>query len=269
MRPVVVITTLAFLALPLLSGCRQGGMFYNPQAASQQQQQQQYLAQVREYQQRATNLDTNNNELHQQVALAQKQNGLLKEEITLLRKRLAETAGQLEQTRTAKQQADQQLQVLQASITQRGGATIRANSSLGQNLPTFTEPGVQARLDGDVVRVSIPADRLFYNGTAQLQQSSIAVLTSVGGTIARQYPGRKVGIEGHASSGGVAPAGQDPHFLTVSQAAAVYQQLVAQRIFTSDKLHVLGHGSNHPLVSNATAQGQAQNRRIELVVYPD
>jgi outer membrane protein OmpA-like peptidoglycan-associated protein len=34
-------------------------------------------------------------------------------------------------------------------------------------------------------------------------------------------------------------------------------------------LFLVAHGSNHPLVSNATAAGRAKNRRIELVVYPE
>ncbi len=35
------------------------------------------------------------------------------------------------------------------------------------------------------------------------------------------------------------------------------------------QLFVIGHGANHPVVSNATKSGQARNRRIELVVYPE
>jgi outer membrane protein OmpA-like peptidoglycan-associated protein len=31
----------------------------------------------------------------------------------------------------------------------------------------------------------------------------------------------------------------------------------------------VAHGSNHPLVSNATPAGRARNRRVELVVYAE
>ena len=36
-----------------------------------------------------------------------------------------------------------------------------------------------------------------------------------------------------------------------------------------DQLFVVGHGPNHPVVSNASDAGQARNRRIELVIYPE
>ena len=35
------------------------------------------------------------------------------------------------------------------------------------------------------------------------------------------------------------------------------------------QLFLVAHGTNHPLVSNATAAGRSRNRRVELVVYPD
>jgi outer membrane protein OmpA-like peptidoglycan-associated protein len=34
-------------------------------------------------------------------------------------------------------------------------------------------------------------------------------------------------------------------------------------------MFVLGHGENFPLSSNATTAGQARNRRVEVVVYPE
>ena len=35
------------------------------------------------------------------------------------------------------------------------------------------------------------------------------------------------------------------------------------------QLFLVAHGSNHPVVSNASLQGKARNRRVELVVYPE
>ena len=31
----------------------------------------------------------------------------------------------------------------------------------------------------------------------------------------------------------------------------------------------IGHGANHPVVSNASEEGKRRNRRIEFVVYPE
>ena len=50
---------------------------------------------------------------------------------------------------------------------------------------------------------------------------------------------------------------------------AVYDALVRTAGVPSNQLFVVGHGSNHPVVSNATPAGQARNRRVELVIYPE
>ena len=62
---------------------------------------------------------------------------------------------------------------------------------------------------------------------------------------------------------------QSQHQLTVAQATAVFEQLATRYHFNPQQLFVLGHGSNHPRVSNATSAGQAKNRRVELVIYPE
>ena len=36
-----------------------------------------------------------------------------------------------------------------------------------------------------------------------------------------------------------------------------------------EQLFVVGHGANHPVVSNGTLEGKQRNRRVELVIYPD
>ena len=50
---------------------------------------------------------------------------------------------------------------------------------------------------------------------------------------------------------------------------AVYEELTSRMRMRPDQLFVVGHGSNHPVVSNATAEGKQRNRRVELVIYPE
>ena len=50
---------------------------------------------------------------------------------------------------------------------------------------------------------------------------------------------------------------------------AVYEVLVNGQHFRPDQLFVVGHGPNHPVVSNGTLAGKQRNRRVELVIYPD
>ena len=60
----------------------------------------------------------------------------------------------------------------------------------------------------------------------------------------------------------------DQH-LSVAQAMAVYDALIAHGGMPAKQLFVVGHGGSHPVVSNGTDAGRARNRRIELVIYPE
>lgn len=60
---------------------------------------------------------------------------------------------------------------------------------------------------------------------------------------------------------------QHRHFRTLSdaRAAAVKAALVADFAIAADRISTKGSGDSKPAVPNATAEGRAQNRRVEVV----
>jgi len=50
---------------------------------------------------------------------------------------------------------------------------------------------------------------------------------------------------------------------------AVYQVLATRGGLRGGQMFIVGHGANHPVVSNATESGKRRNRRVELVIYPE
>ena len=131
-------------------------------------------------------------------------------------------------------------------------------------------PDLQPRFDGAVVRIDIPADRLFDNGTANLLPEGTATLTQVSNELERVYPGHFIGIEGHVDTEPLQNASwTSPHQLTAARSAAVFDFLTTRTTMHEGQLFLVAHGANHPLVSNATSAGRTRNRRVELVVYPD
>jgi len=86
----------------------------------------------------------------------------------------------------------------------------------------------------------------------------------------RNFPDQIIGIEGHTDNGPT-HSQQFPsnHHLSSAQAIAAYNLLAQQKIISPEQLFVVGHGANHPVVSNATDAGKTRNRRLELVVYPE
>ena len=131
---------------------------------------------VQELERRIAQLDSNNAELHRQLAQAEQARQAAQNQVSLLQQQLGDVAARLKELQVAKQQADQQVQALTASTRLRGGATITANNSLRQSLGMVSIPGLEVRQEGEVIRIEVPSDKLFVPGTAQLQTDGYRIL---------------------------------------------------------------------------------------------
>ncbi len=162
-----------------------------PQAATVQPPQ----AQAFDLTRRASELDANNRDLHAQLAQSRQQVDLLREQVGLLQKQLGDSGKRMQDLQVAKEQAEKSLKDLQASTTRRGSAIITANNSLRQELRLIEIEGVATRLDGDAVRIELPADQLFAPGTAQVVGTAFPILDRVAAELAKNYPRQVIGIE--------------------------------------------------------------------------
>ncbi len=228
------------------------------------------VEQLEELRRRAMELDTNNRDLHAQLAQSQQKTRLLEDQLQLLNQRLGDSSNELSTVLSSKHEIEQQYGILEASTRRRGGATITANNSLRQNVTAVSIPGVEIRQDGDVVRMDLPSDKLFMTQSATLNPEALPLLEQVAQTLAQNYPRQMIGVEAHTDSDPVSgTAWRTNHQLSAAQAMAVFDQLSRYQGLFARQLFVLGHGPNHPVASNATAAGKSSNRRVEIVVYPE
>jgi flagellar motor protein MotB len=260
----------ALVSLVALAGCGQNAYTLSSQNQAMSAQQQTLAQRSQELQNRASKLDRDNQELEGLLAQSRQQIQLLKDELVVVRDQLRSTNEQLASLRTEKQGIEQHAKALTASVQRQAGATIRPNNSLVGKLTAIHLPGVEVRQDGDVIRVELPGEKLFHPGSATLAPGATQMIDGVMADLVRNYPNQIVGIEGHTDSDPIATQ-QFPsnHHLSTARAMTVYDHLVKQFNTPSGQLFVVGHGANHPVVSNATSTGKTRNRRVELVVYPE
>ena len=81
----------------------------------------------------------------------------------------------------------------------------------------------------------------------------------------KQFPDRKLLIEGYTDSVGSDSYNQD---LSDRRAQAVRDALV-QRGVDSSRITARGYGKAHPVADNASPEGRAMNRRVEIVIADD
>ena len=258
------------LSLPLLVGCGQNAYTLSGQNPVLLGQQQTIALRNNELQARANSLDQNNQQLQASLAQKQQKVQILADQLTAVQDQLRSVTSQLTQARRDNQDLEQRTKAMAASVSRRGGAKIQANNSLTRDLAIVHLPDIEVRQDGDVVRIELPGEKLFFAGSATLAPGAAQLIDSVAADVLRNYPRQRIGIEGHTDSDRISSREYPSnHHLSIARATAVYNELTGRLRFSPRQLFVIGHGSNHPVVSNASPAGKARNRRVELVIYPE
>lgn len=256
--------------LLLLTGCGQNSYTVARQNQTLVAQQQTLAMRNTELQSRASALDQDNRQLESLLAQSRQKVQLLDEQLAAVQDQLKSTNSQLAQARNEKQSLENKTQALAASVQRRPGAKIKANSSLTRDLAVINLPGLQVRQDGDVVRIELPDEKLFYAGSALLRPGAAEFIDSVTADVMRTYPLQRIGIEGHTDSTPIRTAQFPTNLhLSIAKATAVYNELTGRLRVDARQLFVMGHGANLPIASNATDAGRRRNRRVELVIYPE
>jgi outer membrane protein OmpA-like peptidoglycan-associated protein len=102
---------------------------------------------------------------------------------------------------------------------------------------------------------------LFETGKAALKPESRPVLKEIAAAL-KEHADLKILIEGHTDNVGT-PASNLA--LSDARAAAVKAVLVAEHGAAADRINTQGLGDTKPSQPNTTANGRAQNRRVEIV----
>jgi outer membrane protein OmpA-like peptidoglycan-associated protein len=163
-------------------------------------------------------------------------------------------------------------------VTATGEVTVEPDSGLvyGTSGPpgsgTGVGPGVAARHEGlgssaamietslaTKCRVELPGVYFAFN-SATLDPASDRTIAALARMLGR-HPDWKPTIEGHTDSIGSARANQG---LSERRAQAVKDHLVSRYGVEASRLGAVGFGPNRPRENNATIEGRARNRRVEL-----
>ena len=131
-----------------------------------------------------------------------------------------------------------------------------------QELDAIPDSTVQRRQDALIL--SFPGDIVFDSGSATLSAGAYERLRSVADSL-RQYPDTDVVVKGHTDSTGADSFNLD---LAERRADNVRQFLIAEGV-SSYRVTAIGFGEQFPLATNATPEGRAQNRRVEIEIRPN
>ena len=123
--------------------------------------------------------------------------------------------------------------------------------------------GVHVARDGDNIRLVMPNSITFAVDQSNLNTSIYRTLNSVV-KVLNEFVDTSLVVQGHTDSSGSESYNQD---LSERRALSVSNYLLSRQV-ESSRLQSVGYGETYPIATNATAEGRAQNRRVELLIEP-
>jgi outer membrane protein OmpA-like peptidoglycan-associated protein len=122
--------------------------------------------------------------------------------------------------------------------------------------------GAQVERVGEGIKITFSSGILFDVNRADLKDLSRAELTKLA-TILNKYDDTNILLAGHTDS-----TGSDEYNLELSRrrAQSVSAYLSVQEV-NPERFTVHGYGKSDPIASNDTAEGRAQNRRVEVAIW--
>ncbi len=123
--------------------------------------------------------------------------------------------------------------------------------------------GVEVERRGDDIVLNMPSSVTFGFDSSELTVQARNALNDVANVLT-QYTDTRVNIAGHTDSTGSV---SDNQRLSERRAESVGNYL-AQSGVARNRLYRTGYGPSQPIATNATEEGRAQNRRVEITLTP-
>jgi chemotaxis protein MotB len=126
---------------------------------------------------------------------------------------------------------------------------------------------VSIQMGHDGLVISLREAGFFSSGSATPHPETLATLRQVAASLSKtSYDLR---IEGHTDNIPIRTAEFDSNWeLSTARATRIARILLDQHAMPPNRLSAAGYSEFHPVASNESAEGRAENRRVDLVVLP-
>ena len=127
---------------------------------------------------------------------------------------------------------------------------------------------VEITTTSQYVMLSLSSGILFDSGKADLKAEAISVVDKVADAV-KIYDDNTISIEGHTDNVPIRYSAkyENNEVLSVYRALAVTDQLRKNKNLNPKYIKFAGRGDYIPVADNSTAEGRAQNRRVEIKIY--
>lgn len=126
---------------------------------------------------------------------------------------------------------------------------------------------VEVTFNGQYILLTLNGALLFDSGQAEVKEAALPLLDKLG-NILETYPSNLIQVEGHTDNVPQSSAKYESNDV-LSMYRALYVADYLRSITNIEPSHIVsaGRGEYYPIADNATAEGRALNRRVEIKIF--
>jgi len=184
-----------------------------------------------------------------------------KQDLSASEKKTAETLAAMAADKANREKSDVDQQRRQAELDKQGKQDLSASEKRTADALAELAKLAAVKEEARGVVVTLSGSVLFRSGESKLMSSAKAKLTQVANALLAVRAHNLI-VEGHTDSRGSESYNQD---LSQRRAEEVRTYLV-KRGYPADRIQASGKGKGSPIADNASPEGRANNRRVEIVI---
>lgn len=127
---------------------------------------------------------------------------------------------------------------------------------------------VDVDFNAEYVKLNLNGSILFASGKSDLVKEAVPIVDKIG-KILEKYNKNVIEVEGHTDNVPILHSAkyENNEVLSVYRALAVTDRLRKNKKLNPKYIKFAGRGDYIPIADNSTAEGRAQNRRVEIKIY--
>lgn len=151
-------------------------------------------------------------------------------------------------------------------------AALKESEEMAENIEKqlkdmMIDDQIEVEATSKYVMLNLNSGVLFDSGDASLKSGAMTLIDKVS-DILKEYRTNTIAVEGHTDNVPISTSKYpDNTMLSQYRAYSVFSYFVNTKGFSDSKMICIGRGEAVPIASNATAEGRAQNRRVEIKIY--
>ncbi|MDP2381473.1 MAG: OmpA family protein [Nitrospirota bacterium] len=192
----------------------------------------------------------------------------LDETTASLKKSKEEALASLETQQAALKRLEQEKAAKDAEIKRLAGTYEDLAASLRSEI---AQGDIKIKQVQDRLTINVVDRILFDSGSAKIKPAGLKVMKTVGDVL-KKITDKQIRIEGHTDNVPIGVGLKDRFAsnweLSTARATSVVRYLIDEGGVAPEFLTAAGHADTQPVVANTSDEGRAQNRRIEIALYP-